>query len=141
MFLILVQGRPFAWQEAQIALAILIQRFDFVMADPSYELDLKQSLTIKPAHFYVHAIPRDGGPQLLATPTAPTFRHNETQPKPTFGSDVAASSISEGKQPMYALYGSNTGTSEGFAQRIANAAASYGMVHSSGSLIQSHSFV
>ncbi|KAI0805975.1 cytochrome P450 [Irpex lacteus] len=51
-------GRPFAWQEALICLAMLLQKFDFALADPSYTLELKQTLTIKPKHFYIHAIPR-----------------------------------------------------------------------------------
>lgn len=124
------QGRPFAWQEAQIALAMIIQRFDFVLDDPSYELDIKQSLTIKPKNFYVHAIRRSGAPQLLATPSRtrfPAHAHEEvslvTAPQP---STVA---VSGGKHPLYVLYGSNTGTSESFGQRITNAAASYGEVY------------
>jgi len=35
---------------------------------------------------------------------------------------------------MYALYGSNTGTSEAFAQRIANNAPSYGFAPKLGTL-------
>jgi cytochrome P450/NADPH-cytochrome P450 reductase len=31
--------------------------------------------------------------------------------------------------PFYVLYGSNTGTSEAFAQRLANEAPSYGTLH------------
>ncbi|KAJ3553744.1 hypothetical protein NM688_g3453 [Phlebia brevispora] len=116
-------GRPFAWQEAQIALAMIIQKFDFVLDDPSYELELKQSLTIKPAHFYVHAISRSGKPQLLATPSTVHFSAH-TQ-KSSDASSPTASPTTEAQQPMYVLYGSNTGTSESFAQRIANAAASF----------------
>lgn len=119
------QGRPFAWQEAIIALAMVLQKFDFVLDDPQYELELKQSLTIKPANFYIHALPREGKHQLLATPsaTAFTFRSKEVA-KPT----VPASPDTEARQPMYVLYGSNTGTSESFAQRIANDAAAYGVL-------------
>ena len=31
-------GGPFAWQEAVIAVAVLLQNFDFELADPSYRL-------------------------------------------------------------------------------------------------------
>ena len=62
------QGRPFAWQEAQIALVTILQRFDLVMDDPSYELQLKQTLTIKPHNFLIHAIPRKNKPRLLSVP-------------------------------------------------------------------------
>lgn len=121
------QGRPFAWQEAQIALALIIQRFDFVLDDPSYELELKQSLTIKPAHFYVHAIPRSGKPQLLATPSTTNFLGHSQENKHDAAAGLPSAPGTEAKQPLYVLYGSNTGTSESFAQRIANVAASYGM--------------
>jgi cytochrome P450/NADPH-cytochrome P450 reductase len=40
-------GRPFAWQEALLVLAILLQNFNFNMEDPSYQLEIKQTLTIK----------------------------------------------------------------------------------------------
>ncbi|KAI0763547.1 cytochrome P450 [Trametes elegans] len=51
-------GGAFAWQEAQIALVTIFQHFDLVMNDPSYELKLKQTLSIKPKEFYIRAIPR-----------------------------------------------------------------------------------
>lgn len=102
---------------------MLLQKFDFVLDDPSYELELKQSLTIKPAHFYVHALPREGKHQLLATPSAAAFAFHAADGS---RASAPASPTAEPKHPMYVLYGSNTGTSESFAQRIANDAASYG---------------
>ncbi|KAF7794903.1 hypothetical protein EIP86_006046 [Pleurotus ostreatoroseus] len=127
-------GRPFAWQEAQIALALIVQKFDFVLHDPSYELELKQALTIKPAHFYVHAVPRSGQPQLVATPSATHFAPNlQDRPALSLASSVTAPGA-EPKQSMYVLYGSNTGTSESFAQRITNAASSYGFRANIGTL-------
>ena len=63
-------GRPFAWQEVQIAMVTIMQRFDLIMDDPSYELELRQTLTIKPRNFYIHAIPRKNKPRLLAIPSS-----------------------------------------------------------------------
>ncbi|EKM58057.1 uncharacterized protein PHACADRAFT_139651 [Phanerochaete carnosa HHB-10118-sp] len=124
-------GRPFAWQEVLIVFAILLQKFDFVLDDPSYELELKQSLTIKPAHFYVHALPRQGEPHPLATPSAATFSlHAQEASK----ASLPVSPGAEAKQPMYVLYGSNTGTSESFAQHIANDAAMHGFRATLGTL-------
>ncbi|KIP12117.1 hypothetical protein PHLGIDRAFT_98480 [Phlebiopsis gigantea 11061_1 CR5-6] len=124
-------GRPFAWQEAIISLALALQKFDFVLDDPQYQLELKQSLTIKPANFYVHAIPREGKHQLLAIPsaTAFTFRSKEIAK-----ASAPALPDAEARHPMYVLYGSNTGTSESFAQRIANDAATYGFRATMGAL-------
>ncbi|KAL4252643.1 Bifunctional cytochrome P450/NADPH--P450 reductase [Abortiporus biennis] len=123
-------GRPFAWQEAQLVLVSLFQRFDLVLEDPSYSLQLKQTLTIKPDHFYVRAIPRSGKPKLLAVPSS-TLRPggeaaNASTPK--------APRPSEGSQRLYVLYGSNTGSCEAFAQRIATDAASHGFHASIGTM-------
>nr|7P6L_A Chain A, Bifunctional cytochrome P450/NADPH--P450 reductase [Thermothelomyces thermophilus ATCC 42464]7P6L_B Chain B, Bifunctional cytochrome P450/NADPH--P450 reductase [Thermothelomyces thermophilus ATCC 42464]7P6L_C Chain C, Bifunctional cytochrome P450/NADPH--P450 reductase [Thermothelomyces thermophilus ATCC 42464]7P6L_D Chain D, Bifunctional cytochrome P450/NADPH--P450 reductase [Thermothelomyces thermophilus ATCC 42464] len=52
-------GRPFAWQEAVLVMAMLLQNFDFVLHDPYYELHYKQTLTTKPKDFYMRAILRD----------------------------------------------------------------------------------
>ncbi|KAG8832855.1 hypothetical protein FRC17_000510 [Serendipita sp. 399] len=113
-------GRAFAWQEAIIAIATLFQRFDFVLADSEYDLRLKQTLTIKPDEFYIHAIPRSGvAPMVLGA----------QQPVPKSLSPLASNTApehAEGRVGLNVLYGSNTGSSEAFAQRIASAAASKG---------------
>ncbi|TRY25403.1 cytochrome P450, partial [Geobacillus sp. LEMMJ02] len=44
-------GRPFAMQEAHLVLIMLLQRFDFSFADPDYELDVAETLTLKPTGF------------------------------------------------------------------------------------------
>jgi hypothetical protein len=56
----LLQGRPFAWQEMLLILASIIQRFDIFMVDPSYTLQLQQALTVKPKDFYIRVAPRAG---------------------------------------------------------------------------------
>ncbi|KAL1937787.1 hypothetical protein VTO73DRAFT_12806 [Trametes versicolor] len=55
-------GGAFAWQEAQIALVTIFQHFDLVMNDPTYELQMKQTLSIKPKDFFIRAIPRKNSP-------------------------------------------------------------------------------
>lgn len=40
-------GRPFAWQEMQMTLAMLLQFFEFEQVG-NYELKILQTLTIKP---------------------------------------------------------------------------------------------
>ncbi|KAI8986145.1 cytochrome P450 [Trametes punicea] len=62
-------GGAFAWQEAQIALVTIFQHFDLVMADPKYELELKQTLSIKPKNFFIRALPRKDKPRLFAIPS------------------------------------------------------------------------
>jgi cytochrome P450/NADPH-cytochrome P450 reductase len=51
-------GRSFAWQQALLVAAMLLQSFDVSMSDPSYRLKIKQSLTIKPDGFRMRARPR-----------------------------------------------------------------------------------
>ncbi|KAI0785558.1 cytochrome P450 [Abortiporus biennis] len=115
-------GRPFAWQEAQLVLVAVLQRFDLVMEDPSYSLQIKQTLTIKPTNFKIHAVPRAGKPKLLAIPSSSLLNntHEEVKFKP------ASDPQGDNTQHIYVLYGSNTGSSEAFAQRIASDAASHG---------------
>lgn len=90
------------------------------MADSSYDLRLKQTLAIKPDSFYIRAIPRTGvmpmilgSKQPAASTTSKTFAGEESL-------EV------EGNMKLHVLYGSNTGSSESFAQRIASSAASKG---------------
>ncbi len=45
-------------QEAIMALAMIVQKFNFELADPDYELEVVQTLTVKPKNFFIHAIPR-----------------------------------------------------------------------------------
>lgn len=52
-------GRPFAWQEAILTTAMLLQTFNFRQDDPSYTLQIKQTLTIKPKDFFMHASLRE----------------------------------------------------------------------------------
>ncbi|KAL6298881.1 cytochrome P450 [Sparassis latifolia] len=115
-------GRPFAWQEVQIAVVSILQKFDLTMQDPSYELELKQTLTIKPHNFRIYAIPRSRRPQLPAHPASVVL------PPP------AEVDKKGEKRPLYVLYGSNTGSSEAFAQRLASDAAAHGFRATIGTL-------
>ncbi|KAJ7771297.1 fatty acid hydroxylase [Mycena maculata] len=121
-------GRAFAWQEVSLVLATVFQKFDLELADASYNLQIKQTLTIKPKGLRIHARPRAGKTVFYATPSS-ALKTGENQTTPV---QVRAESLSG--QPLYVLYGSNTGTSEAFAQRIANEAPSYGFHASIGTL-------
>ncbi|KAI0783002.1 fatty acid hydroxylase [Abortiporus biennis] len=125
-------GRAFAWQEMQLVLVAILQRFDLVMHDPSYSLELKSSLTVKPKDFKIHAIARTGKPKLLAVPSSTLLNANEVvKVKP---GDNTGDHPGEARKRIYVLYGSNTGSSETFAQRIASDAASHGFCASIGTM-------
>ncbi|KAI0823976.1 bifunctional P-450/NADPH-P450 reductase [Trametes gibbosa] len=125
-------GRPFAWQEAQLALITILQRFDLVMHDPTYELQLKQTLTIKPHNFAIHALPRKDKSRVFALPSA-TLLSAQTAPS-SRGRTGTISADAAGLHPLYVLYGSNTGNSESFAQRLASEAPAHGFRASIGTL-------
>ncbi|KAI0754463.1 bifunctional P-450/NADPH-P450 reductase [Daedaleopsis nitida] len=126
-------GRPFAWQEAQLTIATILQRFDLALDDPAYELELKQTLTVKPHNFYIHAHPRKNKPRLLAIPSSTLLSSDAPGDRaPSSGATVNADGAS--LPPLYVLYGSNTGTSESFAQRLAAAAPAHGFRGSIGTL-------
>jgi hypothetical protein len=127
------QGRPFAWQESQLVLASVIQNFDLFFADASYRLELKQSLTIKPKGLKIRAVLRSGRKGGIRTRIAPAPALSPTVGVPGDSGTVAAGAESTVKgdralpgNKVHVLYGSNTGTSETFAQRLATAASQHG---------------
>lgn len=120
----LLKGRAFAIQEAITVLALVAQKFDIIADDPTYELDIKSTLTIKPKGFKIRVVPRAGKPKMYAAPTRSVI-----QPEPGSENVLASSKPQESTQPLYVFYGSNTGSSESFAQRIASTGSKSGMLN------------
>ncbi|EAW09509.1 bifunctional cytochrome P450/NADPH--P450 reductase [Aspergillus clavatus NRRL 1] len=123
-------GRPFAWQEALLVVAILLQNFNFQMDDPSYDLHIKQTLTIKPKDFHMRAALRHG---LDATQLGIMLSGSvDSVPPESAGAasrsrkPQAAAPPSGQLKPMHIFFGSNTGTCETFARRLADDAVGYG---------------
>jgi cytochrome P450/NADPH-cytochrome P450 reductase len=113
-------GRGFALQEAMLFLAKALQRFDITPADPSYELHIKHTLTMKPEGLYIHVRRRDV--RIGAAVSATVGQENRGQEKTA----VASAAVAANGVPVRVLYGSNAGTSRDFAQRIANDAGRRG---------------
>ncbi|KAJ7620489.1 fatty acid hydroxylase [Mycena polygramma] len=124
-------GRAFAWQEVLLVMASVIQKFDLALVDPSYTLKLKQTLTVKPLGLRIHATPRAAPVHLHASPSSALMPGRDVDPAPPKGGVTPSAGTGV---PLYVLYGSNTGTSEAFAQRVANEAPSYGFRPSIGTL-------
>jgi len=116
-------GRPFAWQEAILALALVLQNFNLRMADPSYQLKIKQTLTIKPDNFHIKVSLRPG-----IDPIAIEKRMygDSGASKDDRHKASAAAVVSGNLKPMTVLYGSNSGTCEGLAQKLASIGSSQG---------------
>jgi cytochrome P450/NADPH-cytochrome P450 reductase len=106
-------GRHFALQEAVVALALILQRFELV-DHTGYELKLKQTLTIKPEGFRIKVRARTNRPAVGAR--APVRAGNGAAAEEHA---TAAEPVIRARAPLLVLYGSNTGTSEAIAHRIA----------------------
>ena len=118
-------GRPFAWQEAQLVVAILLQNFQFFPQDPSYQLRYKQTLTIKPKDFQMRAQLRPGRELLGLERALHAGGTNGSSKIPSAGESGAVVN-SEKSRPMEIYYGSNSGTCQAFASRLAMDATSHG---------------
>jgi cytochrome P450/NADPH-cytochrome P450 reductase len=108
-------GRQFAMQEAMLVLGMLLQRFEFVDY-LNYELKVKEGLTIKPEGLFIKIKQRPGrttGTVPVAI-TTPGSNGEATKPK------ARPRRTAEGHNtPLMVLFGSNLGTAEGIASRIA----------------------
>ncbi|KAL5336528.1 putative cytochrome P450 [Aspergillus crustosus] len=116
-------GRPFAWQEVLLVMAMLLQNFEFSFDDPSYHLKYKQTLTIKPKDMFMRATLRHGlTPTTLERRLAGLATETATEEK------LAANSADRSSThvPLTILYGSNSGTCETLARRVAADAPSKG---------------
>jgi len=103
-------GRQFAMQEAKLTLALLLQRFTFAR-DGEHVLDVRETLTLKPADFHMHVRLRDDVDMAsLLQRTAPvsssTMAASTTTALPKHGGRLAVG------------YGSNMGSTQQFAERL-----------------------
>ncbi|KAA8565429.1 hypothetical protein EYC84_009289 [Monilinia fructicola] len=119
-------GRPFAWQESILIVAMLLQNLNFRMDDPSYNILIKQTLTIKPNGFYMHASLRDGiDPIHLERMLHVDISKDRLSPNDQTLTKVLSHS-SKPKKPMSVFYGSNSGTCEALARSLAREASGRG---------------
>ncbi|TIA39067.1 putative P450 monooxygenase [Aureobasidium pullulans] len=116
-------GRPFAWQEALLCVATLLQTFRFRLADPSYTLQIKTTLTIKPDNFHMKAELRDPDmiDELVGGIGASSTTGHKKQHKQHDTAEADPNAA-----PLLVLYGSNTGTCEALAQSLSSSAARHG---------------
>lgn len=114
-------GRPFAMQEAILLVAMILQRFDLIEDDPSYQLKVAETLTLKPSGLRIR-VKRRGTASFKPRGVLAPQKAAAPAPAP------AAPALAPGQQatPLLVLYGSNTGSCEAFAERIASDAAAQG---------------
>jgi cytochrome P450 / NADPH-cytochrome P450 reductase len=107
-------GRGFAMHEAALAIGMILQRFKLIDVH-RYQMHLKETLTIKPDGFKIKVRPRTDQERgnftgvTSATPAA-TATAPRAQTRPGHNT------------PLLVLYGSNLGTAEELATRVADLA-------------------
>jgi cytochrome P450/NADPH-cytochrome P450 reductase len=112
-------GRQFALQEATLVLGMLLQRFQLV-DHLGYELTTKTTLTVKPDEFRIQVRPRSdvhierGAARPVATDGAV-----RTESTGIVAAAEAAPAVALHGTPLSVLFGSNLGTAEGIATRLA----------------------
>ncbi|HEU0113888.1 MAG TPA: flavodoxin domain-containing protein, partial [Thermomicrobiales bacterium] len=112
-------GRQFALQEATLVFGMLLNRFEFADVE-NYQLRIKQTLTIKPEGFRLGITPRPGrNAYEVGAPPSVVVEAPVVQAAPTPAANGHGA-------PLLVLFGSNLGSAEDLAYRIANDAARRG---------------
>ncbi|MEO0420201.1 MAG: cytochrome P450 [Pseudomonadota bacterium] len=101
-------GRQFAIQEAILVLGMILQRFD-LFDHSQYQLDIKETLSIKPDDFTIKARLREDVERGGAVVTE-EIAAKDAPP---------AMAVPSHGTPMLVLFGSNLGSSESFAREVA----------------------
>jgi cytochrome P450/NADPH-cytochrome P450 reductase len=109
-------GRGFAMHEAALAIGMILQRFKLIDVN-RYQMVLKETLTIKPDGFKIKVRPRtDRDRGAFAGQTATAAAASSAAPAPR------ARTRPGHNTPLLVLYGSNLGTAEELATRVADLA-------------------
>ena len=113
-------GRGFAMHEAALALGMILQRFKLIDHN-RYQLRLKETLTTKPEGFKIKVRPRPdsertGKGPVTAAAAKPATPGTQARARPGHNT------------PLLLLYGSNLGTAEDMATRVADLAELNGFV-------------
>ncbi|GGD09398.1 bifunctional cytochrome P450/NADPH--P450 reductase [Pontibacillus salipaludis] len=102
-------GQQFAMHEATLVLGMLLQNFKFIDHD-NYQLDVKETLTLKPEGLTMRVQPRRS--QMAFQMTAPKQESDQKESK-------KEATVPKHGTPLLLLYGSNLGTAKGVARELA----------------------
>jgi len=120
-------GRGFAMHEAALAIGMILQRFKLVDVH-RYQLHLKETLTIKPEGFKIKVRPRSDKERGAYAGVASAAPVAGSAPSPR------ARTRPGHNTPLLVLYGSNLGTAEELATRVADLAEVNGFATRLGAL-------
>ncbi|MGM0854928.1 MAG: bifunctional cytochrome P450/NADPH--P450 reductase [Bacillota bacterium] len=111
-------GQQFALHEATLVLGMVLQHFDLI-DHKEYQLDVKETLTLKPNGLTMRVSPRK---PIISFTAAPS---EEVKSKKI---ETQASVKSSHGTPLLILYGSNMGTAEGIARDLAETGRQQGFI-------------
>ncbi|GAB6438644.1 MULTISPECIES: bifunctional cytochrome P450/NADPH--P450 reductase [Bacillus] len=117
-------GMQFALHEATLVMGMLLQHFEFIDYE-DYQLDVKQTLTLKPDDFKIRILPRNQtiSHTTVLAPTDEKLKNREIkQQVQKTPSIIGADNLS-----LLVLYGSDTGVAEGIARELADTASLEGV--------------
>jgi cytochrome P450/NADPH-cytochrome P450 reductase len=98
--------------------ALILQNFDLRLDDPNYEMQIVQTLTLKPKDFFIRASLRKGiNPVLLQEQLSSSSTGAMTAPQEQNDSNGESAANGAAKD-IQILFGSNTGTGQSFAQKL-----------------------
>ena len=121
-------GRQFALQEATLVLGMLLQRFELIDSR-RYQLKVKETLTIKPDGLRIKVRVRPGRERSDGS-HARALDTGKTAPSASVAAPAAAEAVRPRpgghNTPLLVLFGSNLGTAEGIATRLAREGAQRG---------------
>ena len=109
-------GRGFAMHEAALALGMILQRFK-LLDHTRYQMHLKETLTIKPDGFKIKVRARSDNDRTIVA-----NRPGATAAAASSGATAPARVRPGHNTPLLILYGSNLGTAEDLAHRVADLA-------------------
>ncbi|CAM3176608.1 cytochrome P450 [Paenibacillus taichungensis] len=124
-------GMQFALYEATLVLGMVLKHFELVDYS-NYQLDVKQTLTLKPGDFRIQVRARTVSPKLSTSVARSDEKPNQDQGMHTnvAGHSAMKESMTtsvNANPTILVLYGSNLGTAEGIARAFADKARSYGI--------------
>jgi cytochrome P450/NADPH-cytochrome P450 reductase len=108
-----------------MVMAMILQNFDMQLDDPAYQLRIQQALTIKPKDLFIRVSLREGSPTDLDQKIHSNNQAADPKQQPKQAT-TAPSSTKVARANMLIVYGSNTGTCQAFAQRLASDAITHG---------------
>lgn len=111
-------GRSFAWQEAHLVISMLLHNFEIEFENPSYQLRLHETLTIKPDGLMIRA--------KLRKDREYTGLGIRAVSNKGVGDETFTGAHAPMGAPITILYGSNSGSCKALAYRLASNAISHG---------------